>query len=72
MISDSVPLEDLTSVYSTNEDSSSKNNQDHAQVFRDGHVLEITTKVDGFNAGRSYLLKTKHLRVAEVSDHSSL
>ena len=67
-ISDSVPLEDIICIYSTSEaDLSPDHANAHPPVFKDGHVLEIATSEDGFNAGRSYLLKTKLLDVAEVS-----
>ena len=67
-ISDSVPLQDIVCIYATNEaDDSPEHVKQHAAVFRDGHVIEIATSEEGFNAGRSYLIKTKVVHVAEVS-----
>ena len=72
-ICDSVPLEDIVCIYATNEaDMNPENASEHAPVFRDGHVLEIATSEEGFTAGRSYLLKTKDLKVAEVRAQSDL
>jgi hypothetical protein len=68
-VSDSVPLEGIDCIYSTTD---ARVGPGHANVpelaFRDGHVIEIRTCEDGFNAGRSYLLKTKDAKTAEVSE----
>ena len=69
IIGDSIHLDDVVSVYSTNEIEAA-GPEEQAPVFRDGHVLEIATSGDGFNAGRTYLLKTKLLDVSEVSRQS--
>ena len=71
IIGDSIHLDDVVSVYSTNEIEVAGPDE-QTPVFRDGHVLEITTSGDGFNAGRTYLLKTKLLDVSEVSRQSFL
>lgn len=65
IIGDSIHLDDVVSVYSTNEIEAA-GPVDSSPVFRDGHVLEITTSEEGFNAGRTYLLKTKLLDTSEV------
>ena len=68
-VSDSVPLEGIVCIYSTTDARVGPGHtNEHELAFRDGHVIEITTRKDGFNAGRSYLLKTKDTKTAEVSE----
>jgi len=69
-ICDSVSLQDIVSMFSTAEiDSQTDDIKSRRPMFRDGHVLEISSSEEGFNAGRTYLLKTKHLALCEVLQH---
>jgi hypothetical protein len=67
IIVDSIHLDDVIAVYTTNEIEEAGSPEEQSLVFRDGHVLEITTTPEGFNAGRNYLLKTKSLDQSQVS-----